>query len=98
MNRNCGGRAGVRVMYDTSVVVMQTNRRKFLVASGLTALGAARAAGANDRIRMGAIGCGGRMKNLLDSADQVGGYAFRPKPQSLEQIIGRKVRPSEDES
>lgn len=61
-------------MYDTSVVVMQTNRRKFLVASGLTALAASRAAGASDRIRMGAIGCGGRMKNLLDSADRVGGF------------------------
>ncbi len=53
---------------------MQTNRRKFLVASGLTALAASRAAGANDSIQAGAIGCGGRMRNLLDSADKVGGY------------------------
>ena len=53
---------------------MQSNRRTFLVASGLTALAASRAAGASDSIRMGAIGCGGRMKNLLDAAGQVGGY------------------------
>ena len=53
---------------------MSTNRRKFLVASGLTALAATRASGANDRIRVGAIGCGGRMRDLLNAADQVGGY------------------------
>lgn len=53
---------------------MRTNRRTFLVASGLTALAASRAAGANDSIQAGAIGCGGRMRNLLDSADKVGGY------------------------
>jgi len=61
-------------MYDTSVVLMHSNRRKFLVASGLTALAAARAAGANDAIHVGAIGCGGRMRNLLDSADRAGGF------------------------
>jgi predicted dehydrogenase len=61
-------------MYDTSGIDMHSNRRTFLVASGLTALAAARAAGANDVIRVGAIGCGGRMKNLLDSADQAVGY------------------------
>ncbi len=53
---------------------MSTNRRKFLVASGLTAIGAARAAGASDLIRVGAIGCGGRMRDLLNAADQAGGY------------------------
>jgi predicted dehydrogenase len=51
---------------------MQTNRRRFLVASGLTAAAASRALGANDSIRIGAIGCGGRMRNLLDAVDQVG--------------------------
>lgn len=61
-------------MYDTSVIPMNSNRRTFLVASGLTALMAGRAAGANDSIRLGAIGCGGRMRNLLDAADQVGGF------------------------
>ncbi|HTU45113.1 MAG TPA: Gfo/Idh/MocA family oxidoreductase [Bryobacteraceae bacterium] len=62
------------MMYDTSVVPMHSNRRKFLVASGLTALAAARASGANDAVRVGAIGCGGRMRNLLDSADRAGGF------------------------
>jgi predicted dehydrogenase len=51
---------------------MQTNRRSFLVASGLTALAASRAAGANERIPIGAIGCGGRMRDLLRSADKTG--------------------------
>jgi predicted dehydrogenase len=43
------------------------------MASGLTALAASRAVGASDVIRVGAIGCGGRMKTLLDCAERVGG-------------------------
>ncbi len=53
---------------------MQTNRRTFLMASGLTAVAATKAIGANDVIRIGAIGCGGRMRSLLSAADQVGGH------------------------
>ena len=53
---------------------MQTNRRRFLIASGLSAAAASRALGANDCIRVGAIGCGGRMRDLLHAADNVGGY------------------------
>jgi predicted dehydrogenase len=52
----------------------QTNRRSFLIASGLTALASSRAFGANDTLRIGVIGAGGRMKNLLDAADKVGLY------------------------
>src|ERR1700761_6037238 len=52
---------------------MKPNRRQFLVATGLTAAAAGRAAGANDTIRIGAIGCGGRMHALLGAADQAGG-------------------------
>jgi predicted dehydrogenase len=48
------------------------NRRSFLIASGLTALASTRAVGANDTIRVGVIGAGGRMRNLLDSADKTG--------------------------
>ena len=48
------------------------NRRSFLIASGLTALASSRALGANDTIRIGAIGAGGRMRNLLDAADKAG--------------------------
>jgi predicted dehydrogenase len=55
---------------------MKTNRRSFLVASGLTALAAGRAAAASDTIRLGAIGCGGRMRNILDSADRNGGLSL----------------------
>ena len=50
------------------------NRRTFLVASGMTALASTRAFGANDRIRVGVIGAGGRMNNLLDAADKAGGH------------------------
>ena len=55
---------------------MQTNRRSFLVASGLTALSASKAVGANNTIRVGAIGCGGRMmRGDLTAADAGGGFA-----------------------
>jgi predicted dehydrogenase len=53
---------------------MQTNRRTFLVASGLTAVSAARAAGSNDIIRVGLIGCGGRLNGVMGAADKVGGF------------------------
>ena len=46
------------------------DRRSFIIASGLTALASTRVLGANDRIRIGVIGAGGRMRNLLDSADK----------------------------
>jgi gluconate 2-dehydrogenase gamma chain len=39
---------------------------------------------------------GPRMSNANDM-DAHYGEAFRPKPMSLEQVTGRKVRPSEDE-
>jgi predicted dehydrogenase len=48
------------------------NRRSFIIASGLTALASSRAFGANDTIRIGVIGAGGRMRNLLDAADESG--------------------------
>jgi predicted dehydrogenase len=47
-------------------------RRSFLVTSGLTALGSARAFGANEKLRVGVIGAGGRMRQLLGSADSAG--------------------------
>lgn len=62
-------------MCDT-VILMQPNRRTFLVATGLSALAASRAVGANSLIRVGAIGCGGRMNSLLDAADKAGGYTL----------------------
>src|SRR5262249_26109906 len=48
-------------------------RRTFLIASGLTALSATRAWGANDLLRIGVIGAGGRMNDLLSAADHAGG-------------------------
>ncbi len=52
---------------------MKTNRRSFLMATGITAAAATRVLGANDSIHLGAIGCGGRMRNLLDAAGQAAG-------------------------
>jgi len=52
----------------------QLNRRSFIVTTGLTALAATRVLGANDTIRVGAIGVGGRMNYLLSCAEKVGGY------------------------
>jgi shikimate 5-dehydrogenase len=48
------------------------NRRGFLIAGGLTALASTKAFGANERLRVGVIGAGGRMKSVLGSADQSG--------------------------
>lgn len=53
---------------------MRANRRSFLMASGLGALAATRVLGANDRIGLGLIGCGGRSRDLLRAADEAGGY------------------------
>ena len=48
------------------------NRRSFIIASGMTALASTRVWGASDKLRIGVIGAGHRMKGLLDSADKVG--------------------------
>src|SRR5919108_3695084 len=50
------------------------SRRSFVIGSGFTALASTRVFGANDTIRIGVIGAGRRMKNLLDAADKVGPY------------------------
>jgi predicted dehydrogenase len=49
----------------------QSTRRSFVLASGITALASTRVLGANDTLRLGVIGAGGRTRNLLDSADRV---------------------------
>jgi predicted dehydrogenase len=48
------------------------SRRTFLISAGLTALASTRVWGANDRLRIGLIGAGGRSRQLLDSADASG--------------------------
>ena len=50
------------------------NRRSFMIATGLTALASTRVLGANDTIRVGVIGAGRRMRNLLDAAEKAGLY------------------------
>ncbi len=53
----------------------QLNRRSFIIASGLTALASTRVLGANDTLRIGVLGAGGRMNDLLTAADKaVGNY------------------------
>lgn len=52
----------------------QLDRRHFLIAGGLTALASTRVLGANDTLRVGVIGSGGRMGDLLNAADKVGNY------------------------
>ena len=48
------------------------NRRSFLIAGGLTAFASTKAFGANDRLRVGIIGAGGRMGQLLNAAESSG--------------------------
>jgi len=50
------------------------DRRSFLIAGGLTALASTRVLGANDTLRVGVIGAGGRMNDLLNAADKAGNY------------------------
>jgi len=52
----------------------QLNRRSFILASGFTALASTRVLGANDTLRVGVIGAGGRMGDLLNAADHLGRY------------------------
>ncbi len=53
---------------------LKPNRRSFLMAAGATAVVSTRAFGANDTLRIGVIGAGGRMRDLLNAADQTGGF------------------------
>lgn len=50
------------------------DRRSFIIGSGLTALASTKAFGASNSLRVGVIGAGGRMRSLLDSADNLGSY------------------------
>ncbi len=50
------------------------DRRSFIIASGLTALASTRVMGANDTLRIGVIGAGGRIRDLLNAADKAGPY------------------------
>src|SRR6267142_1704474 len=53
----------------------QLDRRTFIIASGFTALASTRILGANDTLRIGVLGAGGRMNDLLTAADKaVGNY------------------------
>ena len=77
---------------------MRTNRRSFLMASGMTAIAATRVLGANDTIRTGLIGCGGRSRDLLHAADEAGGYSliaacdvYEPRRDEVRDVHGSDV-------
>ena len=53
--------------------------------------------GNRDLIGWQLIGFPGPRMGYLDEVDQYHGRAFRPKPASLAQILGRKVRPSDED-
>jgi predicted dehydrogenase len=55
---------------------MQYSRRHFSGAALATAASASRILGANDRIRLAAIGVGGRCQHLMRMANQTGGVEF----------------------
>jgi predicted dehydrogenase len=48
------------------------SRRSFLFAAGVTALASTKVFGANEKLRIGVIGAGGRMRGLLNSAENTG--------------------------
>src|SRR5205814_5654596 len=52
----------------------EIDRRTFLIAGGVTALASTRILGANDNLRVGVIGAGGRMNDLLNARDKAGNY------------------------
>src|ERR1051326_3826351 len=52
---------------------MSPNRRTFLAATALSAFSQSRILGANDRIRIGVIGTGGRSRELLHALEASGG-------------------------
>src|SRR5271165_1547199 len=60
--------------YPAKMYAMQNQptRRSFILASGMTALASTRVLGANDTLRVGVIGAGGRMRTILDCAEQPG--------------------------
>ncbi len=79
---------------------MASNRRAFLVSAGLTALASKRVVGANDRIRIGLLGSGGRSRELLYALDVSGGNeivavcdVYEPRRQST--IAKLKTSPKE---
>ena len=53
--------------------------------------------GNRDMIGWQLIGFPGPRMSYFDEVDQYHGRAFRPKPVSLAQVVGHRVRPSEEE-
>lgn len=73
------------------------SRRNFL-GTGLTAASASRVLGANDRIRLGVVGTGGRGRYLIQRAIEAGGVdwvalcdAYDLQRDKAEALIGKKV-------
>ena len=60
-------------MISTKPIFQAPNRRQFIGGAVVTAASYGRVFGANDRIRIGAIGAGGRSQALSDALRKVGG-------------------------
>src|SRR5215472_11724706 len=71
-------RSSLRLLEPDTIIPQSEDsmitRRSFIIASGMTALASTRVFGANDKLRVGVIGAGHRMKGLLDAADKAGAY------------------------
>src|SRR5260370_39946692 len=79
------------------------DRRSFIIASGLTALASTRVLGANDTLRVGVIGAGGRMNDLLNAADKAGNYqiaavsdVYAPRREAVKQRSNGTATPHVD--
>jgi predicted dehydrogenase len=73
-------------------MLSRPNRRSFIVATGMSALASTRVLGANDTLRVGVIGAGGRMNDLLSAAEKAGPYqivavsdAYGPRMDAVKQ-------------
>ena len=78
-------------------------RREFLRASAVTALASQRVLGANDRIGVALIGCGGRGRGVTAYIPKIGGAEVRgvsdvyvPRRQQAAEQFGSAARPFDD--
>ena len=78
-------------------------RREFLRAGAVTALASQRVLGANDRIGVALIGCGGRGRGVTAYIPKIGGAEVRgvsdvyvPRRQQAAEQFGSTARPFDD--
>ena len=59
------------------------DRRSFIIATGMTALATTRVFGANEKIQLGLIGAGQRVKGLIDCANKAAPARSLPSATSM---------------